>query len=119
MCDFEATCLLFNIKTKESREVVVHSKEEIVSIVSPAKDTSQISIDKYHKVFYDFDKVSGGVTGWVQIDKTFDGFTTWVSCSEKDFICGDEVMLILCDDTKPINMTDEAKDFIISHLIIE
>lgn len=116
---FNSKCLLFNKNTGNFTEVVVNSIQDIIEIVGGGvkTDVTQVNIDKYHKIYYNSSEASmvNGVSGWITLKEEYDEMTgNWISCKNKDYFTGDEILLVLCDDKKPINITDEAKEFMIS-----
>lgn len=122
MNKFNARCILFNLKSKEWHEVVITSVEDIKNILtlndSNSKDkVTQINIDKYNKVYYNSSNLSRGISGWCYTHAEHDEFSgEWVTCEGKDYIIGDLVLLVLCDDVKPIDITDKSKEYMISCL---
>lgn len=119
MDSFSARCIFFNIDTKEEKEVTVFSVEDIRSLFESKDKVTQINIDKYHKVYYDASRISEGISSWCSVYETYDSETGfWEDCIGKDFILGNNVLLVLCDDTKPIDITEESKEFMISCLKI-
>lgn len=116
---FNVKAILFNVKTNESKEVTFRGMETVEELLDTSS-ISQISIDKYHKIYFNSSEsvISNGITGWVTIDKEYDSNLGWVDTVQKEFIAGENIVLLLCDDSQPIDMTEKAKEFIISHLKI-
>lgn len=120
MSSFKAKCILFNTDTQEGTEVTVKSSQDIIDMLG-GSSVSQINIDKYHKVFYNpsIENFNNGVSGWVHLKEELDESNgVWVSTEGKDYFVGDKILIVLCDDTKPIDIDDTAKEFIISCISI-
>lgn len=120
MSSFKAKCILFDTNTQEGTEVIARSTQDIVDMLG-GSSVSQINIDKYHKVFYNpsDENFNKGVSGWVYLKEELnENINAWVSTESKDYFVGDKILLVLCDDTKPIDMTDTAKEFIMSCISI-
>lgn len=120
MSSFKAKCILLDTNTQECTEVIVKSSQDIIDMFG-GSSVSQINIDKYHKVFYNpsSENFDNGVSGWVHLKEELDeSNSVWVSTEGKDYFVGDKILLVLCNDTKPIDMTDTAKEFIMSCISI-
>lgn len=116
---FKAKCRLLNIKTNKVNEVTVTSIEDIIQVVENGyKDkVAQISIDKYHKVYYSTLGMEKGISCWVDIVSTYDETTgTWKDFKGTDYIVGDNILIVFCNDEYPVDLTDEAYSFITSCL---
>ena len=117
MSEFKAKCILFDIKTKSSTECTVTSVQDIIDIASNGvkDDIVQINIDKYHKVYYNHADKGRGVSGWVIKHAYFDSvLKTWINKRDRDFFVGDKLLFVLCDDNNPIDITEDAYNFITS-----
>ena len=117
--DFNAKCILFDIKTKNCSEVNITSVKDIFNVFGNAEDikVSQVNIDKYNKVYYDASNLADGITGWCSTFAEHNEMTgEWVDCQGKDYLIGSKLLLVLCDDNKPIDITEKCKEYIISCL---
>ena len=120
MSSFKAKCILLDTNTQECTEVTVKSSQDIVDMLG-GSSVSQINIDKYHKVFYNpsEENYNKGVSGWVYLKEELnEDIGVWVSTEGKDYFVGDKILLVLCDDEKPIDINDTEKEFIISCISI-
>lgn len=118
MKTFEARCVLYNIKTKEKLDELIRNAQDIFDIIGDGNRdrVSQVDIDMYHKIYYNKNELENGISGWVTLTEEYDTYTkSWASVSNaRDYIAGDFVLLVLCDDKTPIDITDKAEEFIIS-----
>lgn len=90
----------------DSKEVVVESVDDIKSLFKPHDaDVIQVNIDKYSKVYFS--------TGFF----TADGIDAIVDSQDggKSY-CAYPLLLVKCDDEKPIDIDDEHIDFIKSKI---
>lgn len=120
MSSFKAKFVLFDTKTKECTDVILNGAQEVIDLLG-GSSVSQINIDKYHKVFYNpsNENFTRGISGWVYMKEELDeSIGVWVPTSNKDYFIGDKILLSLCDDKKPIDITETAKEFIISCISI-
>lgn len=120
---FSANSILCHIDTDNStmtyEEVTITSQEDIFNLIGDGKvgSVKQVNIDKYHKVFYDYtdEAFSNGVSARVKTYAYHDKEARkWVDFESEEFVLGDKLLLVLCDDKVPIDMTEDAKQFIIS-----
>lgn len=117
--DFNAKCILFDIETKECSEVSITSIKDIFDVFGNAEDTkvSQVNIDKYNKVYYDASNLEDGITGWCSTFAEHDEIEgDWLARNGNDYLTGSKLLFVLCDDNKPIDITEECKEYIISCL---
>lgn len=111
MSDFSARCVLYNIKSKTLKEKAISSKQDIFDIVGDgSKDSvSEVKIDKYHRLYYSKETLKDGVSGRVKVLSRYDEYIgTWMPCDDFEFIFGDEVLFVFCDDKIPIDITEES-----------
>lgn len=120
---FNADCYLYSLSTKETIKTNITTISDIASVlgVSSIDNVAQCDIDKYHKVYYNCSEevVSKGITCWVkQLMEHSTELGVWVDTCSKNFVTGDILLFVLCDDTKPISMSDSKIKFFESCLNI-
>lgn len=120
---FKAKCLLFNKDTKEFTEQIITNTKDIIDIIGGGIKgaTTQVNVDKYHKVYFNScdEFIERGVSGWINTKEYYNYDTnTWVTEEGKEYFTGDEILLVLCSDEYPVDITEDAKDFIMSCISI-
>ena len=116
--EFCAKCYLLDLNTGELEDRVISCIQDIRDIIGDGiKNNAKIvHIDKYHKVYYKKPtSYTDGVSCWIKIVSEYDKETNkWSKVYNSDFAFGDKLLLVECDDEKPIDISDSAKDFILS-----
>lgn len=111
MSDFNAKCVLYNIKSETLKEEVISSKQDIFDIVGNGNknSVSEVKIDKYHRLYYSKETMENGVSGRVKCLSRYDEYMeTWIPCDDFEYFFGDDVLFVFCDDKIPIDITEES-----------
>lgn len=119
--EFLAKCVLYNIETKEKKEVCVKSIEDIKKVVTGDEQgqLTQINIDKYHKAYNSADNSITGIAGWIKTLGEYSEISDdWSEDVSREVLLSNEILFVLCNDDKPIDITEDALEFMISCLIV-
>lgn len=114
--DFDAKCVLLNVDTDSTEVVTIKSIEDIKSIVG-GDAVTQVDISKYLKVYYDgsLESISKGVSGYIQKISEHNPLTgQWDESFNKEFFSGSRLLLVLCDDNHPIDITETELNVMLS-----
>lgn len=117
---YKAKGVVYNTNNGVSQDVILTSVEDMAVALGNCKKENlcQIDIDKYHKICYNIGVLeNSGISGWVKTDKFYDRVRgTWSEFNGKEFFTGDKILLFYCNNDNPVDITDKARDFIISHI---
>ena len=81
----------------KEKKVKVTSVEQLKMLVGKGYVVEQINVDKYHKIYYSLAELEkyGKITAHYRTDEEFHMMSA-------------PILLVLCDDVKPINITSDA-----------
>lgn len=101
--DFNAKCIkLHKEKDWVKTEVIIKSIKDLRDVFSPYSDeVHQINIDKYHKVYTSVSFLNERQSLDGRVETNEEGVQMLVS----------PILLVLCDDTKPINISEDSLSF--------
>lgn len=120
---FISIAYLYSLRDNSVSDVVISSIDDIFESlgITNKSDVAQCDIDKYHKVYFNCSEeaLEVGVTAWVnQFSRYNELIRTWEDCNEKNFVSGDYVLFVKCNDYTPVNATDDDLKFFKSCITI-